>query len=145
MTDTKSTVDFRRTTRGKGAGRRQRGATSDDAIRDLQERVDFLTLSMGTITGYEKMVNLLDNGLAGIAAELQPLRDLTPVRIGDPLGEPVITALRVMRTALDRPDWSAAGSISIADQNVPFIGEPSPRARVLERRVAFDVEPEMAR
>lgn len=109
-------------------------------IEDLQHQVRILTLSMGSITGYEGIVNLIDNGLANIAAQLEPLRDLRPLRTGEGLEQRVIDSLERLRGALQRPDWSGAGALGIQEQNVPYIGEPLPAESESDPRSIVFVE-----
>jgi hypothetical protein len=81
------------------------------------------TTGAGAGAGYDQLVQLIEYGLAGLAAQLEPLR---PAPTGKPLEEPVVAALTRMRTALAAPEWSGATSLSVPELNVPYIGEPAP-------------------
>ncbi|AKU99517.1 hypothetical protein AKJ09_06181 [Labilithrix luteola] len=57
--------------------------------------------------------------LAGLSAQLEPLRDMAPQRAK--LLPAAIDRLGALRSSLARPDWTGVGALS-GDDGVPFIG-----------------------
>lgn len=53
--------------------------------------------------------------------ELASLQELAPRRT--PLEIGAIKSLEKLRKSQKRPDWTGAGSLSVQEKNVPFIGE----------------------
>jgi len=86
----------------------------------LQQDMSQVKLALSTVLGFEQVTVALSE----IAEQLQPLRELrSEPPLGQDLDRPTIRALRSLRTALARPDWSGVGSLSVADKDVGFIGQ----------------------
>jgi hypothetical protein len=93
-----------------------------DALRErngeLQEQLERLTTSLGTVWGLES----IGNGLADIIDELQPLRYLIPPQVGEKLPPATIRALMNLRRSLARPDWTNVTSLGVVEPDVGYIG-----------------------
>jgi len=76
---------------------------SQKRILELEREITKLHAMIGEVAQASAIENVLTNGFDALAAQLQPLRDLRPVRKEIP--EQDAAALRKTLTALRRPSW----------------------------------------
>lgn len=92
---------------------------TDDA--ELRQQVAELSQFVMRLAGASVVENVLVNGFATLSAQLEPLRDLAPQRTH--MKEDEYKRLQILRHSLARPEWTGAGSLSVKEEHVPFIGE----------------------
>jgi hypothetical protein len=91
-----------------------------NTVRDLSIR------SPNDFGSIEAQPSFVD-ALKGIVQQLAPLQELAPRRTLMKPGE--IVRLQQLRDSLQRPEWTGAGSLSVQESNVAFIGEVVSRAQ----------------
>ncbi|AMA59930.1 hypothetical protein [Bradyrhizobium sp. CCGE-LA001] len=106
-------------------------------VQELQDRVDKLTKSVGQLALLSNIDNTLSNALFSISDQLRPLRELEGLRdltTQRRRVEPELAArLENLREALERPNWTDAGSLTVREDPVRFIGGnyvPSPQPAI---------------
>lgn len=97
-------------------------ASSDPSPRypdDLTTAISDTLISMG-YKG-DGLQALKAEVIKEIGLQLAPLQELAPRRT--PLEIGAINRLEKLRKSQRRPDWTGAGSLSVPERNVAFIGE----------------------
>lgn len=106
-------------------------------LHALEQRITELYSIVGQVAAMNTVGNVLENGFEALSARIEPLeafsayiaplRDLAPRRTHMSIDGH--KRLRNLREATARPKWSGAGSLSVAEMRVPFIGEIAPPDR----------------
>jgi hypothetical protein len=88
---------------------------------DVRAQLAELREAVWRVTESQTMEHAMRHGFKSLIDQLEPLRDLAPQRTL--LSETELERLRQLRASLARPIWSSAGSLSVQEMRVPFIGE----------------------
>ena len=96
-------------------------------IDELRRQMTELQGIVAQVAGMNTVGNVLENGFETLTAQLAPLRDLAPRRTL--MKTDGYARLRNLREAMAVPAWTGAGSLSVPEKRVPFIGEVAPRDR----------------
>jgi len=128
MTDESADPTKRRKSRRGTATKRSAGKQAEEQMEAIQQQIATLSAAVSTMAGYERIANVIEHGVLDVAAELRPLRRLTPTPLVPALrlGPNVIEGLGKLRRALKVHDWSNVGALEVEERGVSFIGAVPP-------------------